>query len=200
MICPLACACSLSRWPAAVIHLVQGHVRVGGSPGATVEMNKFICALFLVLVVTGCVTERSVSDLATLQALDFAVVRSGEVARIKGEGGAFNAFHGYRLISGWRALEEKPRRELAAVLADLIRGDLAAELQPRQTGEELIHLHSFCFDPGYAVRLKTDRGRRDFLICLECDEVHVFDDVGHFWARHLEKPEAGKIAGFLGRF
>lgn len=149
-----------------------------------------------VLALGGCAALREDHDVAQLRALAFDAASSVEIARVKGTTDAPAAFHGYRLTSKWHAPAANAT-ELAQTLARLVRDDLAVLTKPDKSGEEVVSLHSFCFDPGFALRLQTERGRRDFLVCLECDEVWISDAAGHTWQHHLEKPEADKIAALL---
>jgi hypothetical protein len=136
-------------------------------------------------------------ELSAFKALDFGAARTVEISTIKGPSKASEAFHGCARTSAWRSLSPAQAAEIGALVAAMIHDDLASA-QPLKPGEERVWLHSFCFNPGYAVRLQTDRGRRDGLVCLECDEVELFDAWGHRWMHHLEKPMAARLAVLLG--
>ncbi|HVS51849.1 MAG TPA: hypothetical protein VHD62_05785 [Opitutaceae bacterium] len=150
----------------------------------------------LALVGGGCTSLRQDRDVAQLRALAFDGASSVEVARVKGTTDEPAAFRGYRLTSSWRAAGAGAT-ELARTLAALVQNDLSAATTPDAAGTERVSLHSFCFNPGFALRVQTARGRRDFLVCLECDEVQIFDAAGHVWQHHLEKSEAEKLAALL---
>lgn len=167
-------------------------------------MRKQIPALLALAVWSGCTLDQhdpaagNFSDEANLSALEFATAQSVAVAGIKGMTKAANAFHGYRRVTEWRTPAAAATTEIAALMAGVVHADLAMERPPLQPDEAVVRLHSFCFNPGYAVRPQSDRGRRDFLVCLECDEMYVLDDAGHSWQHHLDKAEAGRLATLLG--
>lgn len=164
-------------------------------------MKKRFLLIFALGVWAGCASgsrNSAGSEVTNLSALEFSNASSVAIAGVKGESKAAEAFRGYRRVTAWRTPDRTTTTELAALMSEIIRGDLTAERQPLKPGEDRVRLHSFCFNPGYAVRLKSDHGSRDFLVCLECDEMYVFDDAGHLWNHHLEKIEAAKLAMLLG--
>ena len=157
-------------------------------------MKKGLLLLSVFAVWSGCSLVQREPDLRTLSALEFAAATSVSIATLKGTSKAPGAFHGYQRVTNWHAADAEAGSAIAALLAETVRVDLA---QARQPGER-VSLHSFCFNPGYAVRLQSERGPREFLVCLECDEMYVFDDDGHMWNHPLEKAEAARLATLLG--
>jgi hypothetical protein len=111
-----------------------------------------------------------------LLGIAFLEAQSASVAKIDGSSKAIDAFHGYRLTSEWRRLDANSRSEVAASLRKRVSRQIALLGSP---GDEPITLTPFCFDPGYAVRLVTKEGERDFVICLKCAFLYVYDSKGH---------------------
>jgi hypothetical protein len=161
-------------------------------------MKTRILMLLGLAVWSGCTSLRRDPDVALLEALEFGGAPLAVVAGLKGTSQSSGAFHGYNRVTDWRVVDKKTTADLAAVLAGAVRADLALARQPHKEGEATIWFHSFCFNPGYAVRLQSERGWREFLVCLECDEIYVFDDGGHAWNHHLENTEVDKLSYLLG--
>ena len=99
-----------------------------------------------------------------------------DTPKIEGSSKASDAFHGYKLTSEWRHLDEASRTEVAAFLKKRVSKQIAVLGAP---GDEPIILTPFCFDPGYAIHLVTKEGPRDFVICLKCAFLYVYDNKGH---------------------
>jgi hypothetical protein len=121
--------------------------------------------------------------LTRLEAVGFSDVKSASVARIiapekhhlakQGAG----AFHGYNVISNWQSVNDPSRFEVADLLKKRIDSLVNAYANAGDNG--VFEPESFCIpDPGYAVHLETDKGPRDFAICLECEQVDAFGDQG----------------------
>ncbi len=122
-------------------------------------------------------------QLASFRAVAFGKVTSASVAKIidlrmhKLAAPNGGDFHGFAVISPWQALEPKSREALAALLRSPI--DYWVMAYATAGNAELVKLSSLCLpDPGYAVHLETDRGPRDFAICLLCDDVVAYGERG----------------------
>jgi hypothetical protein len=113
---------------------------------------------------------------ADLLGLRFSDSREASVAKIEGSSKASDAFHGYKLTSAWERLDAYSRTEVSAFLRKRVSKQIALLGAP---GDEPITLTPLCFDPGYAVRLTTKEGARDFVICLKCSFLYIYDDKGH---------------------
>ncbi|MDB6114180.1 MAG: hypothetical protein JWQ62_1125 [Lacunisphaera sp.] len=111
---------------------------------------------------------------ASLEAVAFAEVKSVAVAQLAG--GEKGNFHGLKLVSEWREPDKAARAELAALLRQPIAELMRASAQAG--GDERVKLSPFCMpDYGYAVRLVTDKGTRDFAICLRCGQIVAYGDL-----------------------
>jgi hypothetical protein len=122
---------------------------------------------------------RNAAELANFRAVAFGNVRSVSVAKIldpkKHEMAEppKNLFHGFALVSDWQTVDPDSRLRLAGILREPIRARLKAY---ESAGDaDVAELSSFCLpDPGYAIHLETDEGPRDFVICLECDDLTAY--------------------------
>lgn len=111
-------------------------------------------------------------------AVRFSTVDSLEVARLDGSSTSSfysPAFHRYRRLSNWETLEPSESQSLSELLKEQI--EIRAARYAGAGDETLVELNSFCiFNPGFAVRMQTDRGPRDFLICLTCGDIAAYGD------------------------
>jgi hypothetical protein len=114
---------------------------------------------------------------ADLDDLAFTAVKGASVAKLNGISLSGRGFHNYNVVSEWRILDGDSAREIGNLLRDRISQQLAllAGAGIYNTG---VVLAPFCFDPGYAVHLETDKGRRDFVICLKCTYIYGYDAKG----------------------
>ena len=120
------------------------------------------------------------ADLAAFRAVAFGNVRSASVAKLldpkKHEmpEQPKNLFHGFALVSAWQTVDPDSRLGVAGILREPIQARIKA--YEAVGGQEVRETSPFCLpDPGYGVHLETDQGPRDFVICLECDEVTGYD-------------------------
>jgi hypothetical protein len=135
---------------------------------------------------------------ADLRGLDFSESQVASVAKIEGSSKASDAFHGYKLASEWRRLDGASRTEVAAFLKKRISKQIAMLGAP---GDEPITLTPFCFDPGYAIHLVTKEGPRDFVICLKCAFLYVYDNKGHELGMDLDSVLLTELkASYLDEF
>ena len=155
-------------------------------------MKNGFLPLLVLGIWSGCMSGGRNPEVAMLSALEFSSASSVEFAGLKGESQAKDAFHGYQRVTAWHSPDAAVTAEVATLMAGMIRGDLTLA---REGG---LRLDTFCFNPGYAVRLKSNRGTREFLVCLDCEKMYVFDDAGHVWNHRLEKGELVKLATLLG--
>jgi hypothetical protein len=119
------------------------------------------------------------AELAGFRAVAFGNVRSASVAKIldpkKHEMAEppNNLFHGFALVSSWQTVDPDSRLQLAAILRVSILSWVKA--YESAGGADVVKPSSFCLpDPGYAIHFETDQGPRDFIICLECDEITAY--------------------------
>jgi hypothetical protein len=116
------------------------------------------------------------------QAVAFSTAKSVTVAQLDGShrlgfGRLFaHAFHGFRLISEWKKLDAKEAEKISMVLRERIESGVRA-YSPSAGDNTIIELSTFCIPkPGFAVKIETKRGAREFLICLECGDVVAFGE------------------------
>ena len=143
---------------------------------------KALSSVVLALLLAACATDppdaadRNAERYRAYRDAAFSAVESLEVARVDGSGPSnfySPAFHRYRRLSDWNPLEPSESQSLSQILKEQI--DIRAARYAGAGDESLVELNSFCiFNPGFAVRMQTDRGSRDFLICLTCGEVAVY--------------------------
>ena len=143
-------------------------------PGHFQVMKSLSLALFLC---TLAATARGSADrdhadrLADFRGVAFGEVRAASVARLVDRGRP--NFHGLTLAGDWLKLGATAQAGLANALREPI--DRWIRLYAEAKGDSLVELDSFCVpDYGYAVRLETDMGVRDFAICLRCGQVAVY--------------------------
>ena len=148
---------------------------------------------------------RNAEQLASFGALAFSDVMSVWVARIvdlKAHDRTSSTdldFHGCSFASRWRMVG--PQDE--AGLAELLRGNIDFFVRAyRAAGNGYVDTNgSFCApDYGYAIRLYTADGVRDFLICLRCGQIEAFGNE-HTVAFGLHGSDLAKLkAYYLGEF
>lgn len=119
-------------------------------------------------------------QLAAFRSVAYTQIVSARVARIDpaalhGLAILFRpTFHRHRRVTEWRPLDGAS----ATALGRVLQQQIASRVVAYATGGDdyVAELSSFCIPrPVYAVRLETDKGRRDFLICVDCGDVEVFD-------------------------
>lgn len=112
--------------------------------------------------------------------LAFTETRSVGVSRVQGIRKDPGGFHGYKRVSEWLPLN--PRA--GARLGNLLQKQVAAQISLLGSGGD--YSASACFEPGYAIRLDTNAGPRDFLVCLSCAQLYVYDGDGHYLGIHMD--------------
>jgi hypothetical protein len=141
-------------------------------------------------------------QLASFRAVAFSEVKSASVATI-GETGKWikggvppEGFHGYKVLSDWEALDPASGSGLTMLLKEPI--DHSIQVYAGANGAEVVGLlMPFCIPhPGFAVRLKTDRGQRDFAICLECGIVFAYGDDGQSVEFPLDPDQLSKLKAY----
>jgi hypothetical protein len=121
---------------------------------------------------------RAYRDVAFTTAASVAVAKLDGAERLGLRRFLVRSFHRYRLVSSWKTLDASASQALARLLREQI--DAQIEFYRAAGNDEAVRLNSFCVpQPGFAVRLQTDRGPRDVLICLDCSDVTVFGDDPH---------------------
>ena len=105
-----------------------------------------------------------------------------EVAKIGHAVSRYGKFEGSNIATPWLKLDPKA----ATKLGQLLEKRLEEEGRLYARHDDAPISIPLCFDPGYAIRLKTDKGSRNFVICLHCDYVYVYDDSGHELGLNLE--------------
>jgi hypothetical protein len=118
--------------------------------------------------------------LEEFRSIAFSKVKSISVAKIRDSGekkskGEGAKFHGYRVISEWRHVDERSGVVLVHTLGEIL--DSLIRAYAIAGGDDIVELRSFCIPhPGYAVHFESDRGARDFLICLECGQIEGYGE------------------------
>jgi hypothetical protein len=103
---------------------------------------------------------------------EFSEAKSARVAKIAGRNSGEGSFHGYKVASDWHPLEGYERTDLAKILRKRTMEQIAILAAP---ADGPITLAPLCFEPGYAVHLDTDKGSREFVICLKCSYIYEYD-------------------------
>jgi hypothetical protein len=117
---------------------------------------------------------------------EFGSIKSVSVAKLgHPKVRRFGEFQGYDLDSAWLELNAASSKKLGSLLEARLEEEAALYAGK---GDITIAM-PMCFDPGYAVTLVTDKGTRDFVICLHCEYVFVYDRRGH----HLGFNPVGKF-------
>jgi hypothetical protein len=126
---------------------------------------------------------RNAEQLVDFGAVAFAEVRSVSVAQIVDlnthdrSSATDENFHGCRLTSKWSVV----RTQAQAGLIELVKKPIDFWVKTyRAAGDNYMETNlSFCApDFGYAIRLDTTDGTRDFLVCLRCGQIEAFGN-GH---------------------
>jgi hypothetical protein len=104
----------------------------------------------------------------------FASTIDATVAKIGHSESRYGKLEGYNIATPWLKLS----REAANKLGSLLGHRIEAEVALYAKGDDSPIAFPLCFDPGYAVRLNTDKGARYFIICLHCSYVFVYDEKG----------------------
>jgi hypothetical protein len=122
-----------------------------------------------------------------------AIVETGERAKLVVPS---ESFHGYKVLTNWLVLDPASGSGLAKLLKDTI--DRSIQVYAGANGAEVVGLlMPFCIPhPGLAVRLKTDRGQRDFAICLECGIVFAYSDNGQSVEFPLEPDQINQLKAY----
>jgi hypothetical protein len=104
----------------------------------------------------------------------FTTTNAAAVAKIGHSETRYGKFEGYDIATPWLKLN----REAAIKLGSLLSHRIEAEVALYAKADDAPIAFPLCFDPGYAVRLNTDKGSRYFIICLHCTYVFVYDEKG----------------------
>lgn len=128
--------------------------------------------------------DQKFEDLAYDKVVAVRVAQVGKFDAKKGD------YHRYILKSDWMTLGA----DSAAALGGLLQKFVAYEISARKGGG--ITDVSLCFDPGYAVRVETDSGPRDFLICLRCSQLYVYDEKGNNLGIHFGEHSNSELTEF----
>src|SRR3954470_21028885 len=132
---------------------------------------KTTFALWLLCAVAA--TASAASEIVAYNAVAFKKVNSVSVAKLDGSQRLVfrrflkRSFHHYRLLSEWKRPDPFTSQAIAKILMQQIDERIA--IYASAGDHEVIEISSFCIPrPGFAVKLETDHGSRDFLICIEC--------------------------------
>jgi hypothetical protein len=106
---------------------------------------------------------------------EFAEAKTARVAKISGTDNGNGSFHGYKVTSAWLPLDGYERTDLTDLLRKRTFEQIVVLTAP---GDGPITLAPLCFEPGYAVHLETDKGPREFVICLKCSYIYEYDSKG----------------------
>jgi hypothetical protein len=120
----------------------------------------------------------------------FTKVGVVEVAKLR-EGEVKDAdFHGFHLASDWVQVD----RVSGVGLGGLLQRSVGYIIASRNKGELIDQ--ALCFDPGYAVRVHTGDGIRDFAICLTCAQLYAYDQKGHSLGFHFGEKTLAEFSGY----
>jgi hypothetical protein len=137
-------------------------------------MRLSILRIFVGVYVLGSI---ALADEASVNWRDFSFseAKTARVAMISGRNSGGGSFHGYKVTSAWRPLDGYERADLTDLLRKRTLEQIAVLIAP---GDGPITLAPLCFEPGYAVHLDTDKGPREFVICLKCSYIYEYDGKG----------------------
>lgn len=163
---------------------------------------KFLCGLFLSVGLAIFLVSAAYADpltefraeslisnaekVAFLKAVSFSKVVSVKIAKIDSDYQSnprirddtnSPKFHNFILVSEWLEYDDTSDAGLTECLKTTIKFWL--ESYGRARDGDVVTINPFYADKAdYAVRLETDKGRRDFVTSLACPNLIAFDDKG----------------------
>jgi len=157
----------------------------------SLSLVLFLCAL--AGPVWGGASRDNADRLADFRSVAFGEVKAVSVAKLVDHGRA--NFHGLVMTGDWLKLGVNVQVGLAGLLREPIDSWIRVYAEAKDDG--IVELQPFCVpDYGYAVRLETDKGVRDFAICLKCGHVMVYGRGKHGVAFLLEKEALVKLNAY----
>ncbi len=164
-------------------------------------MDRFLSIIGILLLgvtsASGASSEAAFNSeqLALFTNVVYSSVKSVKVAKLNPRVEKASRFHNVSLDSKWVDLDISS----GAGLAELLKTPILfwADAYAHAGSNQVMMLMPFCVPkPGYAVHLETDKGSRDFVICLECGIVDVFGEKGKAAEFCLEDEVVSKLRAY----